>query len=916
MAAHAFSGLPMWQYPPDVMELALAASDSAMWTVDLKDDSVTWSPRLAEILGFPETAVDEIRHRLLELIKPMTVAGYDYPVWEDFDLEQRHDRPEGDARWIRFLARGRGRGGPALLRGIATDVTERHGNEQALADLADRYRLLVDLSPDAICVHENGNLVYVNPACKRFAAVDTPEELLNRPITDFVASGSVSEMLDRIGSLVEPGQTSEPTEVTLRRFNGETMLVESVSVRTNWQGRPAFQVIMRDITAQKAAESALRYQAALVSHVSDAIIATKADGTVTSWNPAAEQVYGWPAYEAIGRDVDEVVGAPLDPDAILEDGGVADATHYRIDGERLAIRVSAAEMREGFVLVCADETLRRQLERRYSIVVAALSEGILVVGPTGLIESANPAAERILGTKGERLVGQSPTRFALFDERGAAIPHWDYPFAKTGRTGRPCDNQTVRVKRADGSNAWLSLSCRPLDPEAPLPSRIVSSFTDITESRAIGERLEHDATHDPLTGLANRTLVLRRLNRALRDPGRETRACVLFVDLDKFKVINDSLGHSTGDKVLRIVGQRLSNCVRRSDLVGRLGGDEFAVVTFGKGGTEEIRALIEHLRDSLTQPIMIEGRRLHVDASTGIVTAEPGDERSAEDLIRDADVAMYEAKKRGRGSYEFFDVELRERIQRELRLEQDLREAVLADQLWVAYQPVVDVETGRTVAVEGLMRWEHPTHGAISPVEFIPLAEESDLINVIGDFMLHTTTAEIASQRRLHDVDLRLTVNLSAKQLDDPTLVPSVSKALERTGLPPEALCLEITESALVREPEAAAQVLRALRSLGVRLAIDDFGTGYSAFAQLWRLPLDTLKIDQSFVAGLDKTDSDAVAIVTGIVNTAHAMKLTVIAEGTETEQQVAVLKELGCDQAQGYYFGRPVPAWRLFPLR
>ncbi|WP_425466460.1 sensor domain-containing protein [Prauserella muralis] len=916
MEAHAQRSLLTVRDPGiDVLtDLALSASASAMWRVELDERTVTWAPEFPRMLGLPATAEQDIRRGLLQLVEPMTVAARNCPVWQDFDLEQRHQTPEGDAKWIRFLARSYGNGKTEGLLGIASDVTERHGSEQALNDLADRYRLLVDLSPDAICVHEAGKLVYVNPAALRFSGAPAAEHLLGRPITDFVDAGSVPEMLSRISSLTEPGATSDPTEVTLRRWDGGSLLVESVSVRTTWQGRPAFQVIMRDITAQKAAESALRYQAALVSHVSDAIIGTAADGTVTSWNPAAEAVYGHAEADAMGRPVGDLVGAPLDPAHILAQGGVVDAVHRSAAGATLAIRVSAAAMDGGYVLLCADETPRRRAERRYSTVVAALDEGVVVVGADGRVESANPAAQRILGLPASRMVGCAPTLLPLYDESGTCVPPSEYPSAKTRRTGRPHGPIVVRVQRPDGRSAWLSISCRPLDPEATPPSTVVTSFTDITERRAIGERLEHDATHDPLTGLANRTLVLRRLDAALGDPRRSGMICVLFIDLDKFKVINDSLGHGIGDKVLRIVGQRLRYCVRTSDLVGRLGGDEFAVVAFGTRGVEEIQALMAHLRDTLTQPITLDGRRLHVDSSTGIVTAGPGDERSAEDLIRDADVAMYQAKTRGRGRYEFFDVELRQRIQRELRLEQDLREALRDGQLWVAYQPVVDLRSGRTVAVEGLMRWQHPTQGAVPPGEFIPLAEESDLINHVGDYMLRTTTAEIAARRRRNGIDTRLTVNLSARQLDDATLVDTVRETLRTTGLDPGALCLEITESALVREPDAAAEVLTQLRALGVRLAIDDFGTGYSSLAQLWRLPLDTLKIDRSFVAGLGADDhKDAEAIVTSIVRMAHALGLTVIAEGVEHERQVTILRELGCDQAQGYYFGKPVSREELF---
>ncbi|PRX44609.1 PAS domain S-box-containing protein/diguanylate cyclase (GGDEF)-like protein [Prauserella shujinwangii] len=921
MEAHDYSGLLLGRDLRQglAVDLALSVDSAVLWSVDFTDGSVTWTPGLADIFGLSDYAERSITEVLLDLIEPMALAARSAPVWEDFDLEQRHETPEGDTRWIRFRARSfgvTGASGAGGLLGIAADVSERHADRQALADLADRYRLLVELSPDAICVHEAGRIVYANPAAVRFSASGTAEAMLGRPITDFVDPYSVPDMLRRIESLTGPGSTSEPTEVLLKRADGDTMVVESVSVRTTWEGRPAFQVIMRDVTAQKAAEAALHYQAALVSHVSDAIIATTADGVVTSWNPAAESVYGHAAADALGRDVAGLVGAPLDPGGIVDAGGVVQATHRRADGTPLAIRVSAAEMNAGYVLVCADETARREAEQRFSTVVTALDEGVVVVGRDGRVESANPAATRILGLPAEQMVGRSPTRFPLYDESGARVPKEDYPSARTLRTGQPNNGRVLRAERPDGRSVWLSMSCRPLDPEAREPSAVVTSFTDITERRAIGEQLAHDATHDPLTGLANRTLVLERLTAALRTPGRVDTACVLFIDLDKFKVINDSLGHSVGDKVLRIAARRLRHSVRSTEVVGRLGGDEFAVITLGAGEPAEIHALIHHLREALTEPISVDGRHLRIDASIGVVTARPGDRRSAEDLIRDADVAMYQAKTRGRGRYEFFDVELRERVQRQLRLEQDLRAAVPDGQLWLAYQPIVDVGTDRPVSVEALLRWTHPVHGVVPPAEFIPLAEESDLINIIGDHMLRTATQEVAELRARHGTDLRLAVNLSARQLDDAALVPAVHDALRAAGLPPDALCLEITESALMREPQTAAEVLSALRGLGVRLAIDDFGTGYSSLAQLRRLPLDTLKVDRSFVFGLGEPEErakDAEAIIASIVAMAHAVGLTVIAEGAENERHARILRKLECDQAQGYHFGKPVPAANLF---
>jgi diguanylate cyclase (GGDEF)-like protein/PAS domain S-box-containing protein len=889
--------------PELLVDLALSTGSAVAWSIDLATDRLIWTHGLDRILGMAGATDETLRVRLSTLVEPLTVAARTAPVWQEFDLEQPCADGDGTPRWLQFRARVAGRDGRRGLVGVVTDVTGRRTERQALSDLTDRYRLLVELSPDAIVVHEGGRLVYANPAAVRFVRATSAADLLGRPITDFVHTGSVHAMLRRISDLTEPGATTETTEVQLQRLDGGTLDVESVSVRTTWEGRPAFQVIMRDISAQKAAAAALRYQAALVTHVSDALIATTAEGAVTSWNPAAETIYGHYAVDAIGRPIDELVGAALDPATVLEMGGVVQADHRSANGGALAVRVSVAAMADGYVIVCADETARRRAEQYFTTVVAAIEEGVIVVGANGEIESVNPAAERILCINEKETLGAPSSLAELYDEDGTRIPYEDYPTAHTRRTGEPRNGRTVCSVRPDGSRVWLSMSTRVLDPDEGLPATVVISFTDITERRRIEGRREHEATHDALTGLVNRTVAIEHLSPRMRAE-RPGATAVLFIDLDKFKVINDSLGHSVGDKVLQVVGERLREGTRRSDVVGRLGGDEFAVIAHGISSADNARGLAEHIRAELNRPVLVDGRNLHIDASIGIVMATATDPRDGEALLSDADLAMYHAKTQGRGQHAFFDVELRERSQRRMRLEQDLRAAPSEGQLWLAYQPIVDLRTGRANAVEGLARWTHPRFGAISPGEFIPLAEESDLINVLGEHVLRMATEEIIVLRDQHP-DLGLTVNLSVRQLDHDRLIATVREATESVGLPPGALCLEITESAIMRDPASAAVTLTALRDLGAKLAIDDFGTGYSSLAQLLTLPLDMLKIDQTFTASLGAS-KDAETILSSIIAMAHAVHLTVVAEGVENPRQLELLRRLNCDAAQGFYLGRP----------
>jgi diguanylate cyclase (GGDEF)-like protein/PAS domain S-box-containing protein len=901
------------KFDPELFaELALSTDSTALWRFAFADDTVSWTTGLGEVLGMPVAVKAEIRARLAELIKPLIDSARNGQVWQNFELEQRIGWPSTPPRWIRFRARRFTDDGPGGVLGMVTDISEQREASLALSDLAERYRLLSDLSPDGIAVHEAGRVVYVNPAIVRLLGLDTSADVLGHLITEFVDPASIPLMRQRIERLVTQGATSEPAEANLLPTDGRTLTVETISVRTMWEGRPAFQVIMRDLTAQKAAEASLRYEAALVTHVSDAIIATDGAGVVTSWNPAAEVIYGCKAADSIGRPVNEMLGTRLDLRAVVRAQGLIEGTQRRLDGAKVDVRVSVAEMGNGYVLMCRDETERHRAQQRYSSVVASLEEGVVVVGATGLLESANPAALRILGLPAERIAElyRSPrTQLPLYDESGNLVPPNEYPSAITRRTGVPMDRVVLRLARPDGVDVWVAQSTRPLNSHADPPHAVVISFTDISEQLTVSGRLRYEATHDVLTGLANRALVLERIETVMRTS--EGVTAVLFVDLDKFKVINDSLGHGVGDEVLQIVAKRLQNGVRDSDLVGRLGGDEFAVVVTGMADMGALRAITGHLRGSLADPITIDGRQLHINASIGIAVADQDDRRTGDELLRDADIAMYRAKTEGRGRYVVFDVELRERIQHRLKMELDLHEAIAKGHLRMAYQSIVNIRKRQMVGVEALVRWVDPQRGEIPPAEFIPLAEESDLINLIGAFTIRRSTEEIAAWCARNRLDIDLAVNLSVRQLEGPELFATVDQALGDTGLPAARLSLEITETALMRDPCSAHRILNDLRGLGVRLAIDDFGTGYSSLAQIHRLPVDTLKIDQSFISGIEES-TEARVIVAGIIAMAHGVDLTVIAEGVETAEQLDILRDLGCDQAQGYYFGRPVPAGDL----
>jgi diguanylate cyclase (GGDEF)-like protein len=441
----------------------------------------------------------------------------------------------------------------------------------------------------------------------------------------------------------------------------------------------------------------------------------------------------------------------------------------------------------------------------------------------------------------------------------------------------------------------------------------VSSVTrDISERKALEERLEYQATHDPLTGLPNRTLFLDRLEVALARSRRTHRpVAVLFCDVDHFKVVNDSLGHGAGDRLLVAFGQRLRDALRPGDTVARFGGDEFVILCDELDTEHDAVAIAERANSAVHEPLNVESTEVFSSMSIGIAFATP--DTGPETMIRDADAAMYLAKEHGRARYEVYDERMRATLVERFDIETALRRALTRHELRVVYQPTINLQSGRVVGVEALLRWEHPERGLLVPSEFIDVAEETGLIVPIGTWVVEQACRQ--AQRwhaaNLDGEPLFVSVNLSGRQLDTAALSNNVADILERTGLDPGLLGLEITESVVMRDPEASTMALRALKELGVRLAVDDFGTGYSSLAYLRRFPVELLKVDRAFVDGLGAESGDAEdrAIVAAVVSLAHTLGMKAIAEGVETAEQLAELRSLGCDMAQGFLVSPPLTA-------
>ena len=680
------------------------------------------------------------------------------------------------------------------------------------------------------------------------------------------------------------------------------------------------RVLVRvDVTEAKQRELELAKLHRAVEQIPVSVIITDGEGNIEYANPRFEQVTGYSLPDVVGRNPRFLksgktpVSVFQDLWAHLERGQTwhGELLNRRKDGSLYWEEAYISPVRDAsgktthYIAFKEDISDRKHTEeamRLHAKVFDTLDEGVLITDVNEAILAVNPAFSRITGYSEDEVLGQTPRLLSSGRQsRGFYQAMWQELKEQGGWQGE------IEDRRRNGEiyPAWMNIVA--VTDDRGVVTQYISVFSDITERKEAEARIRHQASYDALTGLPNRDLFLDRANHALRTAGREgTELALLFIDLDRFKEVNDTLGHLLGDELLKQVAERLQGCMREVDTVSRFGGDEFVILLEDVGSAENSATVASKVLQAVEKPLLIGGNEVQVGASIGI-THYPEDAGDAVTLLRNADMAMYRAKEAGRNNYQFYTGKMNQQVQRRVTLAGELRRAIDQNALFVLYQPIVRIADRSLVAFEALLRWEHPYEGLVSPEVFILLAEETGLIGAIGEWVL-TEACRQAAVWRSQGHDWWVGVNLSARQLALGLSVSRLQKIVIDSGLELAGLTLEVTEGLMLDGSEETLTWLQSVRDLGVHLSIDDFGTGYSSLSYLKRYPMNTLKIDRSFVRDIATDPSDA-SLVQATLAMAQSMGLEVVAEGVEDEQQLAFLEQNGCEFAQGWLFGKPMPA-------
>ncbi|MDP1733568.1 MAG: PAS domain S-box protein [Sulfuritalea sp.] len=903
------------------------------------------NPRFEEILGYgPGELVGQSTRVYYASDEAWTAMGRRIfeavPHLQTYEDEISFCKRDGTAIWVHVVGRTVDSADGQSWIWTYEDITARRAAEEALARNAREYALIFDNALIGIAYMRGRVFLRCNRNMEEIFGFQSggltgkTSRVLFASDDDWEATGL------RIQAAVREAE-SFAGEILYRKLDG-TPVWALVNGQPIAEGDGQVWIwTLQDITRRRQAEEALRqshdemeqrvaertaevsqqlhFMEQLIEAIPGPVFYKDREGRHLGCNQRFADFLGKPRSEVIGTTIHDIAPADLadrawtvDEELFNNPGSrVYEAQVQSVSGERLDVMVQKATFANpdgsvgGLIGAMFDITERKRMEERMqqaATVFDSSEEGIIIAAPDATFIAVNRAFSEITGWAEEEVLGRQAT--ILRSDRDERALYHDM-FATMGATGRW--RGEIWFKRKDNSQFPASLTVSTIKNAAGSLNHYVAVFSDITEIKRANELLDHQAHHDHLTGLPNRLLLEDRLHGALLRAQREqSQVALLFVDLDRFKNINDSLGHHVGDRVLCDVAQRFRALTRESDTVARLGGDEFLIIMEGIHDPGVASRIADKILDDLRHnPVTLE-QEFFVGASIGI-SLFPQDGQDSATLLKHADAAMYRAKERGRNTYEFFSDELTQFSLDRFKMETDLRRAIERDELIVYLQPQFSLKTGDLLGAEALVRWQHPQQGLVAPAKFIPLAEESGLIVALGEWVQHAACRHWAEWVAGGLKPGVLSINVSGVEFRRGQIQDTVRSALAATALPPELLELEITEGAIMSQAENSIQVLHDLRAMGISLAIDDFGTGYSSLAYLKRLPLNKLKVDQSFVRGLPGDAEDG-AIVRAVIALGHSLQLKVIAEGVETEEQREFLRLEGCDEMQGYLRGKPVP--------
>ncbi len=661
----------------------------------------------------------------------------------------------------------------------------------------------------------------------------------------------------------------------------------------------------------------------ILKNAAESILTFNDEGKIKTTNPAAALLFDYPEEELLGMNITRLIPEWNrikfefnEDEKIAQYAGASFVFGTKRYGDTFQIEFTLGRPifanKRQWLLIIRDITERKKAEeglRLMGKIFHGSTDAIVITNINSKIIDANESFSTITGYEKEIVLGKNPTFLFSHKHNAQFYFHLRRTLVKSGAW-----SGEVWTKRKNDEIYPIWLSLYSVKDENNATTHFVGIFSDITTRKAAENQLKQLAHYDPLTGLPNRTQFTERLKWTIEVAHRDNQqAALMFLDLDRFKLINDTLGHQAGDQLLIEVAKRMTDCVREVDTVSRLAGDEFTIILNNVKSPEEAGQVSKKILEAFKIPIQLEGRDVFASTSIGI-TLYPNDGTTANQLIKNADTAMYHAKERGRNNFQYFSHSMNQKVLDELEMETNLRQALKNNEFSLNYQPQFDLKNRKMIGLEVLLRWKHPVLGMIPPAVFIPHAEKSDLIITIGEWVLKTACEKSMAWQAQGLPSVRIAVNLSGMQLKQHDLIERVKGILHDTKLPSELLELELTEGVLMDNAEMTISTLNELKKMGIRLSIDDFGTGYSSLSYLKRFPIDTLKIDQSFVRDIT-TNEDDNAIAATIISMAHNLRLKVIAEGVETKEQLDILYDKNCDEVQGYYFSYPLDETRLCSL-